>query len=139
MSRFYRVCVVLLLAGGAVLAQGQAAEKIIIDTDIGDDVDDAFALALAVQSPELQVLGITTTFGDTEAGRRLSTDFSARWGGRRFQCWRGTRLGRRIRCRSGGMERAGTLRSRRTGMRWSFCSSRFGNIRERSRWWRLGR
>ena len=35
-------------------------DKVIIDTDIGDDVDDAFALALAVKSPELQILGITT-------------------------------------------------------------------------------
>ena len=46
-------------------------EKIIIDTDIGDDVDDAFALALAVKSPELKVLGVTTTFGDTEARARI--------------------------------------------------------------------
>src|SRR6202790_4442181 len=50
-----------------------APEKIIIDTDIGDDVDDAFALALAVKSPALQVLGVMTTFGDTE-GRAKITD-----------------------------------------------------------------
>jgi inosine-uridine nucleoside N-ribohydrolase len=47
-------------------------EKIIIDTDIGDDVDDAFAVALALRSPELQILGITTTFGDTELRARLA-------------------------------------------------------------------
>ncbi|MGH9512924.1 MAG: nucleoside hydrolase [Terriglobales bacterium] len=46
-------------------------EKIIIDTDIGDDVDDAFAVALALQSPELQILGISTTFGDTETRAKL--------------------------------------------------------------------
>jgi purine nucleosidase len=46
-------------------------EKIIIDTDIGDDVDDAFAVALALRSPELQILGISTTFGDTEARAKL--------------------------------------------------------------------
>ena len=34
--------------------------NIIIDTDIGDDIDDAFAIALAVNSPELSVLGVTT-------------------------------------------------------------------------------
>jgi purine nucleosidase len=58
-------------------AQGvaPAPEKIIIDTDIGDDVDDAFALALAVQSPELQVLGVTTTFGDTEARAKIADRF----------------------------------------------------------------
>jgi inosine-uridine nucleoside N-ribohydrolase len=48
-----------------------APEKIIIDTDIGDDIDDAFAVALALRSPELQVLGITTTFGDTETRAKL--------------------------------------------------------------------
>jgi purine nucleosidase len=46
-------------------------EKIIIDTDIGDDVDDAFAVALALRSPELQILGISTTFGDTETRAKL--------------------------------------------------------------------
>lgn len=47
------------------------AEKIIIDTDIGDDIDDAFAVAFALRSPELQILGISTTFGDTEARARI--------------------------------------------------------------------
>jgi len=56
-------------------ASAAAAEKIIIDTDIGDDVDDAFALALAVKSPELRVLGVTTTFGDTETRAKLTDRF----------------------------------------------------------------
>jgi purine nucleosidase len=46
-------------------------EKVIIDTDIGDDIDDAFAIALALKSPELDILGITTTFGDTEARAKI--------------------------------------------------------------------
>jgi len=46
-------------------------EKVIIDTDIGDDIDDAFAVALALRSPELQIHGVTTTFGDTETRARL--------------------------------------------------------------------
>jgi inosine-uridine nucleoside N-ribohydrolase len=46
-------------------------DKIIIDTDIGDDVDDAFAVVLALRSPELEILGITTTFGDTETRAKL--------------------------------------------------------------------
>jgi purine nucleosidase len=68
------LCVGLLLVSGAGWAQS-APEKIIIDTDIGDDVDDAFALALAVRSPELQVLGVTTTFGDTEARAKVVDRF----------------------------------------------------------------
>jgi inosine-uridine nucleoside N-ribohydrolase len=46
-------------------------ELTILDTDIGDDIDDAFALALALRSPELKLLGITTAFGDTELRARL--------------------------------------------------------------------
>jgi len=48
-----------------------AAEKVIIDTDIGDDVDDAFALALALSSDRLQILGVTTAWGNTELRARL--------------------------------------------------------------------
>ncbi len=55
-------------------------EKVIIDTDIGDDIDDAFAVALALRSPELQVLGITTTFGDTETRAKLLDRFLAEVG-----------------------------------------------------------
>jgi len=46
-------------------------EKVIIDTDVGDDIDDAFAIALALKSPELEILGISTTFGDTEARAKI--------------------------------------------------------------------
>ena len=42
-----------------------------IDTDIGDDIDDAFALGLVLRSPELKPLGISTAFGDTETRARL--------------------------------------------------------------------
>jgi purine nucleosidase len=52
--------------------QGSARPQLVlIDTDIGDDIDDAFALALALRSPELKILGVTTTFGDTEMRARL--------------------------------------------------------------------
>ena len=36
--------------------------KIIIDTDIGDDIDDAYAIRLALETPSLEILGITTVF-----------------------------------------------------------------------------
>lgn len=44
----------------------------VIDTDIGDDVDDAFALALALRSPELRVVGVTTVAGPVERRARLA-------------------------------------------------------------------
>src|SRR3989344_6019050 len=37
-------------------------QKIIIDTDIGYDADDVFALVLALKSKEIKILGITTVF-----------------------------------------------------------------------------
>ncbi len=38
--------------------------SIIIDTDIGDDIDDALALVVALHSPEIEVVGVTTVFRD---------------------------------------------------------------------------
>jgi len=55
-----------------VSSEPQGAEKVIIDSDIGDDIDDAFALALALRSPELRLLGVTTTFGETELRAKLA-------------------------------------------------------------------
>ena len=52
-------------------ASAKSPELVFIDTDIGDDIDDAFALALVLQSPEIRVLGITSTFGDTALRARL--------------------------------------------------------------------
>src|SRR5271170_7401873 len=46
-------------------------ELVIIDTDIGDDIDDAFAVGLALASPELKILGITSAWGDTALRARL--------------------------------------------------------------------
>jgi purine nucleosidase len=71
-------CTILIAApiGSAQSSPAPAVpEKIIIDTDIGDDIDDAFALALALRSPELQILGVTATFGDTETRAKLLDRF----------------------------------------------------------------
>lgn len=52
--------------GPALTAVGAPARQlVIVDTDIGDDIDDAFALTLALSDPRLQVLGVTTAWGDT--------------------------------------------------------------------------
>lgn len=52
-------------------ATRKVPEKIIVDTDIGGDIDDAFAVALALQSPEVSVLGFSTASGDTSARARI--------------------------------------------------------------------
>lgn len=54
---------------------GTTPELMIIDTDIGDDIDDAFAIALALKSPEVKILGITTAWGNTPLRARLVERF----------------------------------------------------------------
>ena len=75
MNRCVWLGVFLLLCMGSVAGAQGAPEKVIIDTDIGDDVDDAFALALAVKSPEVEILGVTTTFRDTELRAKIVDRF----------------------------------------------------------------
>ncbi len=50
-------------------------ERVILDTDIGDDIDDAFALALALSSTEIKLMGVTTAWGDTGLRARLLERF----------------------------------------------------------------
>ena len=57
---------------GAVIVHGQQPIPIIFDTDIGSDIDDALALALALQSPELDVRAVTTVSDDTAGRSRLA-------------------------------------------------------------------
>jgi inosine-uridine nucleoside N-ribohydrolase len=78
MIRMKSICLALILILSCTcvpaLAQSDKAAaktKIILDTDIGDDVDDAFALALALQSTEIQIIGVTTAWGDTALRARM--------------------------------------------------------------------
>jgi purine nucleosidase len=71
MSRWLTLlCLTGLFAGAA-----QAAEKplpVIFDTDIGTDIDDAYALAALIARPELEVVGVTTVSSDAAARARLA-------------------------------------------------------------------
>jgi purine nucleosidase len=70
-SFFVLTCLWFLSLSAAMMPQVPAtsnvtaSEKVIIDTDIGDDVDDAFAIGLALASPEFQIIGMTSAWGDT--------------------------------------------------------------------------
>lgn len=46
--------------------------NIIIDTDIGDDIDDAFAVALALNSPELEIKAIVSAGGFVEEKAKIA-------------------------------------------------------------------
>ena len=80
LTRFLLVTAILFTAfGHAAIGQtaspSAAKTKIILDTDIGDDIDDVFALALALRSPEAEILGISTAWGDTALRARLTQRF----------------------------------------------------------------
>ena len=47
-------------------------QKIILDTDIGDDIDDALALAFAIMSGKIDILGVTTVFRNAEHRAELA-------------------------------------------------------------------
>lgn len=48
------------------------AHPIILDTDVGTDVDDAFAIAMAARVPRLKLEAVTTVYGDVQLRARLA-------------------------------------------------------------------
>jgi purine nucleosidase len=72
-----------LLASPAAFADGAGSRTpVIFDTDIGTDIDDAYALAALLHRPELELLGVTTVSGDTVARARLAAKLLAVAGSR---------------------------------------------------------
>ncbi len=56
------LCITVALIPGKTLAK----TPVILDTDIGDDIDDTWALALLLRSPEFDLKLVTTTYGKAE-------------------------------------------------------------------------
>jgi purine nucleosidase/pyrimidine-specific ribonucleoside hydrolase len=63
---------VFICLAAAVPGQAQGRIPIILDTDLGDSIDDALALAFALHSPELDVRAVTTVIDDVESKTRLA-------------------------------------------------------------------
>ncbi|HLK59384.1 MAG TPA: nucleoside hydrolase [Chthonomonadaceae bacterium] len=74
LPRLLALLTALLSIACAACAQTPAAPpmKAILDTDIGDDIDDAYALALLSSLPEVKLLGVTTSFGQTRERAELA-------------------------------------------------------------------
>lgn len=51
--------------------------SVVLDTDIGSDVDDAMALAILLGSDEVDLLGVSTVYGDTLLRARLTSRYAA--------------------------------------------------------------
>lgn len=74
------LCATLLASALAVSASAAAAPRagaakpripVILATDIGDDIDDTWALALLLRSPELELKLVVTDYGDTVYRARI--------------------------------------------------------------------
>jgi inosine-uridine nucleoside N-ribohydrolase len=78
-TRFALTCIVVALAW--VPASTQSARmKVVLDTDIGTDIDDAWALGYALKSPSFQLLGVTVTDADTAQRAKLACKLLYRLG-----------------------------------------------------------
>jgi inosine-uridine nucleoside N-ribohydrolase len=65
-----------------LLAPFANAEPVIFDTDIGTDIDDAYALVALIKRPELELLGVTTVSSDAVARARLAAKLLSVAGGK---------------------------------------------------------
>ena len=63
MKLIVQTFIILLLIFYSLIAQDK--QKILIDCDLGDDIDDAFAVALILIRPEFEVLGLVMDYGNT--------------------------------------------------------------------------
>jgi inosine-uridine nucleoside N-ribohydrolase len=76
------LAIFFLIACFCGAAETPAKIPVILDTDIGSDIDDAFALALIIYSPEFELLGVTTVSGDTAARARIAAKMLWEAGGK---------------------------------------------------------
>ena len=84
------VCLGLLVLGFTLTTQRASAAEtppakpapipVILDTDIGDDIDDTWALALLLKSPELDLKLVVGDYGESQYRARLLTKFLERVG-----------------------------------------------------------
>ena len=72
LKNFLYLAVIFLILFVFDTAHGEEKMKIIFDTDIAGDIDDAFAHALVQISPEFEVLGITIADGPADLRARVS-------------------------------------------------------------------
>ena len=75
MRDFLRACLVYAACALPAFAQPDGSAQrvpVILDTDIGTDIDDAYALAALLKRPDLELLGVTTVSSDAVARARLA-------------------------------------------------------------------
>jgi len=73
-------CFLMMIAGASAYAAKPV--PVLFDTDIGTDIDDAYALALFVHRTDFELLGVTTVSSDAVARARLAAKILAIAGGK---------------------------------------------------------
>jgi purine nucleosidase len=80
----HRLRIVLALVWSLVACLPAAAQqgrmKVLLDTDIGTDIDDGWALGYALKSPTFELLGVTVTDADTPQRARVACKLLHRLG-----------------------------------------------------------
>ena len=79
--------------------------KILLDTDIGSDIDDSLCLAYLLAQPECDLLGITTVSGEPEK-RAMLADVICKHAGRAVPIYPGIEnpiLGQQMQSRQTGL------------------------------------
>ena len=74
------LALMLVLLASFPASPQPARMKVVLDTDIGTDIDDAWALGYALKSPSFQLLGVTVTDADTVQRARLACKLLYRLG-----------------------------------------------------------
>jgi inosine-uridine nucleoside N-ribohydrolase len=82
MPRRTRLCLTTLctLILCSPLTARQERSTIVLDTDIGTDIDDAWALGYALKSPTLKVVGVTVSDADTPSRAKIACKLLHRLG-----------------------------------------------------------
>ena len=66
------LCVVFATMWTSTYALAQQRHRVILDTDIGGDIDDAWALGFAMLSPDIELVGVTISDGNTPARAKVA-------------------------------------------------------------------
>lgn len=70
--KLFALAALVMVAFSSLAMAAKRPVPVVLDTDIGTDIDDAFALALILKSPEYDLRAVTTVSGDTQARARLA-------------------------------------------------------------------
>lgn len=85
---------------------------VLVDTDIGDDIDDALALALILRAAEINLQGVTTVFGDTQQRARLAAHILKVFGREDVPVAAGVEIPLQLRQRPSGVAQAAIVDDR---------------------------